>query len=76
MALDILYGLKDKDICFEAKIIAVSNTYDAMTTDRVYRKGMDPIVAVNELRRLRGIHYDNKVVDAFLEVLREDKIIE
>ncbi|QGU94821.1 HD domain-containing protein [Clostridium bovifaecis] len=69
-------GLKDKDILLEAKIIAVADTYDAMTTDRAYRKGMDTMVAVNELRRLKGIHYDKEVVDTFEQVLKEEGMIE
>lgn len=69
------YGLKDEEILLEAKIIAVADTYDAMTTDRAYRKGMDPMTSVNELRRLSGIHYDKNVVAAFEEVLKEEGII-
>lgn len=69
------YGLKDEEILLEAKIIAVADTYDAMTTDRAYRKGMEPMTSVNELRRLSGIHYDKNVVAAFEEMLREEGII-
>lgn len=64
-------NLKDKEILIEAKIIAVADSYDAMTSDRIYRKGISPIMAVKELKSLKGIHYDEKVVDALIEVLKE-----
>ncbi|MGD9677363.1 MAG: HD-GYP domain-containing protein [Vulcanibacillus sp.] len=68
-------GLKGDEILFEAKIISVSDSFDAMTTDRPYRKGFSPQAAVEELRELRGIYYDEEIVDAFIEILREDGII-
>ncbi|WBW97126.1 HD-GYP domain-containing protein [Oceanirhabdus sp. W0125-5] len=69
------YGLKGQDILLEAKIIAVADTYDAMTTDRPYRKGLSPETALNELKRLSGIHYDEEVVNVFEEILKEEKIV-
>ncbi len=68
-------GLKDDEILIEAKIISVSDVYDAMTTDRPYRKGLSPIVAIDELRSLKGIFYDEKVVDSFFDVLKEEEVI-
>jgi HD-GYP domain-containing protein (c-di-GMP phosphodiesterase class II) len=68
-------GIKGDEILLEAKIIAVSDTYDAMTTDRAYRKGLPPQVAVDELIKLKGIYYDEMVVDAFIQVLKEDKVM-
>ena len=59
----------------EAKIIAVADTYDAMTSDRAYRAGFSPEVAVEEIKRLKGIHYDVKVVNALISILKEDNII-
>ncbi len=69
-------GLTGDEIMIEAKIIAVSDTYDAMTTDRPYRKGFSEQEAVDELKRLKGIHYDEKIVDAFVDILREEGVIE
>ena len=46
-----------------------------MTSDRSYRKAMDMAVAFKELKSLSGIHYDEKVVEAFEKVLREENII-
>lgn len=66
------YGLKGDEIMLEAKIIAVADSYDAMTSDRPYRKGMDPKLAVMELINMEGTYYDKGVVDAFIEILKED----
>lgn len=68
-------GLKDDEILMEAKIIAVADTYDAMTSDRAYRRGVSPECAMDELKKLSGTHYDAKVVDALYEVFKSDGII-
>jgi len=64
-------GLKDDEISLEAKIIAVVDAYDAMTTDRPYRKALSQEEALEELKRNAGTQFDPQVVEAFLEVLRE-----
>lgn len=64
--------LKGDEISLEGKIIAVVDTYDAMTSDRPYRKGMDPKVAFAEIKSLVGKHYDEKIVACFEEVLKEE----
>lgn len=64
--------LKGDEISLEGKIIAVVDTYDAMTSDRPYRKGMDPKVAFAEINSLVGRHYDEKIVACFEEVLKEE----
>lgn len=66
------FGLKGDEILLEARIIAVSDTFDAMTEDRAYRKAFDPQFALNELKRLKGTQYDAEIVDIFEEVLREE----
>jgi putative nucleotidyltransferase with HDIG domain len=66
------YGLKDDDILLESRIIAVSDTFDAMTEDRVYRKAMTAGEAFAEIKRLSGILYDPEVVTAFEKVLIEE----
>lgn len=70
------YGLMGYEISIEAKIIAVADTFDAMITDRPYRKAVSPSDALDELKILGGIHYDEKVVDALREVLLEKGTIE
>ncbi|MDQ1147514.1 putative nucleotidyltransferase with HDIG domain [Bacillus sp. SORGH_AS 510] len=62
-------GLSGEEILLEAQIIGVADTYDAMTSDRVYRKGLDPKIAIAELKRLAGSHYRSEIVEAFEKVL-------
>jgi HD-GYP domain-containing protein (c-di-GMP phosphodiesterase class II) len=50
----------------------VADAYEAMISNRPYRKGMDPADAQAELTRCRGTQFDGAVVDAFLAALRED----
>lgn len=58
--------LKEKEIPLIARIIAVADTYDAMTTTRPYRKGLSKEVALSELKKYSDIQFDGGVVDAFL----------
>ncbi len=53
-----------------ARIIAVADAFDAMTSDRPYRKGMPPWEAMEEIVKNTGKQFDPKVVDAFKHVLR------
>lgn len=69
------YGLKEEEIMLEAKIIGIVDTFDAMTSDRPYRKGLDATIAMEELKRLSGIHYDSYLVDLFEKVLIRDGIL-
>jgi diguanylate cyclase (GGDEF)-like protein len=62
-------GLSGPDIPFEARILAVADAYEAMTTDRVYRSAMPEDDARAELVRCAGTQFDKRVVDAFLRVL-------
>ncbi len=66
------YGLKGDEIMLEARIIAVADSYDAMTSDRPYRKGMDPAVAIKELINMSGTYYDKDIVDLFIQILIDD----
>lgn len=62
-------GLAGEDIPLEARIVAVADTWDAMTSERCYRKPLSVEEAVEELKRARGTQLDPKVVDAFLNIL-------
>ncbi|WP_226681726.1 HD-GYP domain-containing protein [Sutcliffiella horikoshii] len=66
------YGLKGEEISIEAQIIAVCDTYDAMTEDRAYRKAYTAEYALDELKRLVDTHYDRNIVEAFERVLLEE----
>lgn len=59
-------GLVGERIPLEARIVAVADAYDAMTTNRAYRPSRGPAAAVDELRRSCGSHFDGEVVEAFL----------
>ena len=60
------YGLSGEQVLTESYIVAVADTYDAMTTDRPYRKALSKEVAFAELKKYAGIHYPEEVVEAFL----------
>jgi diguanylate cyclase (GGDEF)-like protein/putative nucleotidyltransferase with HDIG domain len=62
-------GLRGEDMPLEAKILAVADAYEAMTSDRVYRKAIGDDAARAELRRGAGTQFDPDVVRAFLATL-------
>ncbi len=59
------YGLKNSEIPLYARIVAVADVYDALTTDRVYRKKMLPHEVVDYMYSLSNKHFDRSVLDAF-----------
>jgi putative nucleotidyltransferase with HDIG domain len=62
-------GLSGDQIPLGARIIAVADSWDAMTSDRPYRAALDRDVALGELLRGRGTQWDSAVVDAFAQTL-------
>lgn len=62
-------GFAGGQIIQEARIIAICDSYDAMTTDRVYKKGKSQADALAELRSLAGSHYDPDLVELFASLL-------
>jgi putative nucleotidyltransferase with HDIG domain len=65
------HRLRDTQIPFGARVIAVADSYDAMTSDRPYRNGMAPGRAAAILREGRGRQWDGVVVDAFLRSIAD-----
>jgi diguanylate cyclase (GGDEF)-like protein/putative nucleotidyltransferase with HDIG domain len=63
------YGLSGEAIPLGARILAVADSFDAMTSDRPYRKALPIAEAREELQRCSGNQYDPRVVAAFLHVL-------
>ena len=61
-------GLKDQDIVIGARIFAVADTYDAMTTDRPYRKALTDQDAREEIAQCSGSQFDPAVSEAFLNI--------
>lgn len=64
--------ISGKDIPLGARILTVADSYDAMTSDRTYRKALTQQEAVEELRRYVGTQFDPDVVEAFIMVLKND----
>ena len=62
-------GLKGVEIPLTARIIKVCDAYDAMTTDRPYRKAMSREDASKELMQKSGIEFDTEIVEKFLNVV-------
>jgi diguanylate cyclase (GGDEF)-like protein/putative nucleotidyltransferase with HDIG domain len=59
-----------------ARIVAIADAYDAMLSDRVYRKGRTQPEAFAELRRCAGSQFDPELVERFIEVVEEHKSLE
>ncbi len=59
-------GLVGEQIPVEARILAVADTFDAMTSDRAYRRALSPERAVAELQRCAGTQFDTEVVAVFV----------
>jgi putative nucleotidyltransferase with HDIG domain len=62
-------GLAGEEIPLAARIVAVCDSFNAMTTTRSYRKGMPVSAAVAELHRCSGTQFDPQVVTALLDVI-------
>ncbi len=67
-------GLKGEKIPLGARIASVVDAFDAMITDRPYRKGMPIEKAIEELKRCRGKQFDPQVVDAIIAIYEEGKL--
>ncbi len=65
-------GLKAEQLAREARILAVADAYDAMITERPYRKPLSRRDAVSELLRCSGTQFDPAIVEHFVEILDND----
>lgn len=63
-------GLKEGEILLEAKVIAVADVVDAISSHRPYRPGLGLERALEEIEKGRGVRYDSKAVDACLKLFR------
>jgi|GEM_PF-1894996 len=68
-------GLKGEEIHLYARIVAVADAFDAMTSDRSYRKAMKVEDAVEEILRNSGTQFDPKVVEAFYRAYKNGLIV-
>ena len=67
-------GLKGEEIPMVAAIIAVADTFDAMTTDRPYRKGLTKEMAIDELKKNSGIQFNPLPVKAMVELYEKGEV--
>ncbi|HLA89503.1 MAG TPA: HD domain-containing phosphohydrolase [Gemmatimonadaceae bacterium] len=65
-------GLKGNEIAFLARLLAVSDVYDALVSDRPYRVGWSTEAAVNLIKAETGTHFDPQMVEVFLRVLERE----
>lgn len=63
-------GLAEKEIPLMARIINVADSYDVMTSDRIYKKAMGEYEAIKELKRCSGSQFDPKIVEFFIEYIQ------
>ena len=68
------YGLKGEEIPLMARIIAVADVLDAITTDRPYQTGRDIDFTLARIRQLTGARFDPRVVDALESAVRAGQI--
>lgn len=64
-------GLKGEEIPISARIIALADTYDAMTSTRSYRKALDHEVAIGEIKRCAGSQFDPQLAELFVSLSPE-----
>ena len=67
-------GLKGDEIPLFGRIIAVADTFDAMTSNRIYRNHMDTDYVMNEMVRGRGTQFDPEALDAFMRLVEKGVI--
>jgi HD-GYP domain-containing protein (c-di-GMP phosphodiesterase class II) len=65
-------GLKEEEIFLEARIIAVADSYDAMTSQRSYREGLRKEQAMSEILRCAGTQFDPHIARVFVGMLAEE----
>lgn len=66
-------GLRGEEIPIGSRIICVADAFDAMTTDRVYRKALTKEEALLEIKRGAGVQFDPRVVESFMKLISNRK---
>jgi putative two-component system response regulator len=61
-------GIAGRNIHLGSRILAVADMYDAMTSDRPYRKAVDHGIAMEELKRQANVQLDPEIVDVFMKI--------
>ena len=65
--------LKGDNINIFTSIVTVADAYDAMTSDRAYRKSFSQEEAIVQLKQGSGVQFDQQVVDTFVNILEEEQ---
>ena len=65
-------GLKGEEIPYLARIAAIADTFDAMTSRRSYRNALDLQIVKEEIERCKGTQFDPQLAEVFLEILEND----
>ncbi len=60
------HGLRGESLSPYGKIAMISDAFDAMTSNRVYKKGVTPYEAIKVVKAMRGLLFDNEITEAFL----------
>jgi HD-GYP domain-containing protein (c-di-GMP phosphodiesterase class II) len=68
-------NLKEDQIPMQARIVAIADTFDAMTTNRPYQKAMEISYVVEKVKSFAGSRFDPRVVDAFVQAVRRGDIV-
>lgn len=66
-------GLKGEEIPLAARIFSIVDVWDALTSDRPYHKAWPTEKVIQHIGSLSGTHFDPRVVEAFLELMAEDR---
>lgn len=69
------HGIKGDEISLYSKILMVADSYDAMTTDRPYRRALTTQEALDELNNNSGTQFDPKVCSIMIEILEGEKAV-
>ncbi len=64
-------GLAGEEISLGARIVSIADVFDALLSDRPYRKGMDRQEVLDYLKEEKSRLFDPKIVDVFLKVIEE-----
>lgn len=67
-------GLSGKDIPIHARIVAIADSYDAMSSKRIYRNALPDEVIYEEIRKNKGLQFDPELADIFLDLLSQGKV--
>lgn len=65
------YGLSGENIPLCARIIAIADAYDAMTSNRIYRAKLPDMRVVSEFKRCAGTQFDPKLAEVFIDMLKD-----